>query len=141
MTDAEQTEDPTPKRQREAREEGNVAKSSEFTGVAVMVTALDVLIFWTASMVRQLAATTVQAIRLATRPDLSKATFVMAAFISFVQVGAIFTPSVLLPDAGEINPVQGLTKMFSKDRAVELAKNLLKIAIMGTIGYLVLSAN
>lgn len=164
MSDAEQTEDPTPKRQREAREEGNVAKSSEFTGVAVMVTALGVLVFWTERLVEQLVTTTIQAIRLATRPDLSRemlgpfllealdrvlwmlfpllgATFVMAAFISFVQVGALFTPSVLLPDATKLDPIDGVTEMFSRDRAVELGKNLLKIGIMGTIGYLVLSAN
>ena len=164
MADEEKTEDPTPKKLREAREEGNVAKSSEFTGVFVMVVAIAVLVFWTSSIVDQLVGSVRYAIDLATRPDLQEsmlapflldalrrvawilfpllgATFVMAAFISFVQVGPLFTPKVLLPKGKKLDPIQGLKKMFSKDRAVELAKNLLKIAIMGAIGYSVLAAN
>lgn len=164
MSDAEKTEDPTPKRKREAREEGNVPKSSEFTGVVVMVTAIGVLVFWAANMAEQLAEATVHAIDVATRPDLDKdmlgpvlfdalkrvswmlfpllgATFVMAAFISFVQVGPLFTPQVLLPKAKKLNPIEGLKNILSKDKAVELAKNLLKIVLMGGIGTMVLTAN
>ncbi len=164
MSDAEKTEDPTPKRLREAREEGNVAKSAEFTGVAVMLTAIGVLVFWAASVAEQLAATVVHATELAARPDLDKemlgpvlfdalervswmlfpllgATFVMAAFVSFVQVGAIFTPKVLLPKGEKLNPLEGFKKMFSKDKAVELGKNLTKIILMGGIGIAVLADN
>ena len=159
----EKTEDPTPKRLREAKEDGNVAKSGEFTGVVVMVSAIAVLVFWMSSIVEQLIGSVVYAIELATRPDVGKdmlgpflldalqrvswilfpllgVTFVMAAFISFVQVGPLFTPKVLLPDGKKLNPIKGFKNMFSKDKAVELAKNLLKIGVMGSIGYMVLAS-
>ena len=39
---SEKTEKPTPKRLRKARQDGDIAKSAEFTGVAVMFGALGV---------------------------------------------------------------------------------------------------
>jgi len=157
------TEDPTPKRLREAREEGNVGFSSEFTGVVVMVSALGVLVFWMSSVTRELISITVEAIRLAARPDLEArmlapfvfeglrraawivfpllgTVFVMAAFISFVQIGPLFTVDPLLPDGDKLNPLKGFKNLVSKDKFVELGKNLVKIAIMGGIGYLVLAS-
>lgn len=157
------TEDPTPKRLREAREEGNVGLSNEFTGVVVMVAALGVLIFWMSSVTRELVATMVDAIRLATRPDLEPrmlgpflfeglrrvawilfpllgTTFVIAAFISFVQIGPLFTVDPLIPDGNKLNPFEGFKKLFSKDKLVELGKNIVKISIMSGIGYMVLAS-
>lgn len=157
------TEDPTPKRLREAREEGNVGLSTEFTGVVVMVTALGVLVFWMSTVTRELLGITVEAIELATRPDLEPrmlgpflfeglrrvawilfpllgTTFVIAAFISFVQVGPLFTVDPLVPEGNRLNPIEGFTNLVSKDKFVELGKNVVKIAIMSGIGYLVLAS-
>jgi flagellar biosynthesis protein FlhB len=158
---ANKTEDPTPKKQRKAREEGNVAKSAEFTGVAVMVTAVGVLFFWTASLVQGLGGLVVDAIALSSRPDLSGdlarafamaslgqlawllfpllgATFLLATAVSYAQVGALFAPTAILPDLKKLNPAEGFKQLVSKDKAVELVKNLLKIGLMATIGWAVL---
>ena len=158
------TEDPTPKKQREARQDGNVPKSNEFTGVFVMISAIGVLIFWLSAIVEQLAAAVRHAIALASRPDLGPSllgpylldalgrvswilfpllatTFVMAAFISFVQTGPLFTPKVLMPKGNKLNPINGFKQMFSKKKGVELLKNLLKIGVMGGIGFTVLHSN
>lgn len=160
----QKTEDPTPKRLREAREEGNVGRSGEFTGVVVMVAAIGVLVFWMAPITRELVEVTTFAIELATRPDLEKSmlapllleglhrlawilfpllgvTFVVAAFISFVQVGPLFTPKILLPKGEKLDPISGFKELFSTDKLVELGKNITKISIMSAIGYLVLSSN
>lgn len=160
----DKTEDPTPKRLRKAKEDGNVAKSSEFTGVVVMVASIAVLIFWMDTVVERLGASVVSAIQLATRPDISKqmaepflmqalkdlswilfpllgTTFVMAAFIMYVQVGSLFTMKPLKPDPNKLNPVNGFKNMFSKDKAVDLLKNVLKLSVMTAIGYSVLSGN
>jgi len=157
------TEDPTPKRLREAREEGNVGLSTEFTGVVVMVAALGVLVFWMSTISRELIALTVDSIDLATRPDLEPrmlgpflfeglrraswllfpllgTTFVIAAFISFVQIGPLVTVDPLIPEGNRLNPIEGFKKLFSKDKLVELGKNIVKISIMSGIGYLVLAA-
>jgi len=44
--DLEKTEEPTPKKLEDARKEGNIAKSVEFSGFVVLLKAAIVLIFY-----------------------------------------------------------------------------------------------
>lgn len=153
----EKTEQPTAKRLRKAREDGNVAKSAEFTGVAVMITSLVAAMLWVPrgvdrwfGFVRQ-ATTYIEA----PSPDLSSipafmqeawmlimfsimpilgAAFVIAAFIAYVQIGPVFAFKALIPDSNKLNPANGFKNMFSKAKAVDLAKNVGKLTLMGAIG-------
>ncbi len=158
---SEKTEKATPKKRRQARKKGQVAKSAEFTGVAVMLGAIAVLVAMGMLIVERMVGFTLQSIEVATRPELDASavgpfiyeslyaigwmmgplvgvTFVVAAFITYVQVGPILTVKPLIPDANRLNMVNGLKKMFSVDKLVDLTKNVAKLSAMGAVGFLVL---
>lgn len=65
-----------------------------------------------------------------------------AAFISAkLQVGNLFTTDTLKIKPERLNPIEGFKKMFSMRTFVELIKSLLKIGIVGFVGYKYLSDN
>jgi type III secretion YscU/HrpY family protein len=155
---SEKTEEATPKKKRKAREDGQVAKSAEFTGVAVMVVAVAVVGLMAALIAQRLAGITLQAVELASRPDVGThhigpflmeglttlaillapllgVTFVIAAFVSYVQIGALFTIKPLIPDLKRVDPFKGAKNIVSKAKLVELVKNVSKLTLMGVIGY------
>ncbi len=158
---SEKTEDASPQKIRKARQDGNVAKSAEFTGVAVMLASFAGIIITGPWMMEKILAVMLEAIALASAPELSiervegflmssmqtfllcilpllAMAFAASAFVSYVQVGALFTLKPLMPDAKKLNPAQGAKNLVNKDKLVNLVKNLLKISMMSAIGYSVL---
>ena len=158
---SEKTEEATPKKKRDARKKGQVAKSAEFTGMAVMLSAIAVMVVMGVAIAVRLGAFTLQAIELATRPELETAaigpflfegltalawmlgplvgvTFVMAAFITYLQVGPLLTLKPVIPDLNKLNPAQGAKNLVSMGKLVELLKNVGKLSVMGIVGFLVL---
>lgn len=157
----EKTEEATPKKKRDARKKGQVAKSDEFTGIFVMLAALVVMLAMGRLILKRLASFTLQSIDLATRPDLAPGdttTFLFdsleallfmlgplvgvavgaAAFITYIQVGPLFALKPVIPDATKLNVVQGLKQLFSMSKGVELIKNGGKLFVMGTVGCVVI---
>ena len=61
--------------------------------------------------------------------------FLFASFVEFVQVGPLFTTKPLIPKMDKINPVKGVKNIFSSKTLVELVKNILKVVVMGFIGW------
>lgn len=61
---------------------------------------------------------------------------IFAVFIEFFQIGPLFTTKPLVPKMDKINPVKGLKNIFSSKTLVELIKNILKVVIMGFIGWI-----
>jgi flagellar biosynthetic protein FlhB len=61
---------------------------------------------------------------------------VSASLADFFQVGPLFTTKPLIPKMEKINPVKGLKNIFSSKTLVELVKNILKVTVMGFIGWL-----
>lgn len=55
-----------------------------------------------------------------------------------VQHRPIFTTQRIKPDFGKLNPMNGLKRMFGFDGLMNLAKGLIKIAIVGTVTWMVL---
>lgn len=158
---SEKTEEATPKKRREARKEGQVAKSAEFTGMAVMLSAIAVMVAMGLFVVTRIAGLTLQAVEVATRPDLDRSavgpflyeallaiavmmgplvavTFVFAAFVTYVQVGPILTAKPLIPDLNRLNMANGLKEMVAPKKLVDLAKNVAKLTLMSAVGFLVL---
>lgn len=157
----EKTEKPTAKRRRKAREEGNVAKSGEFTGGMVMLFAGAALTFWMSEIVGRSAGLIVKSIDLVSGRDPTRADigpfmlhalaelawmiapilaigFVAAAFFNYVQIGALFTLDPLMPKGDKLNPVGGLKNMFAPKKLVDLAKNVAKLGVAGVLGYSVI---
>jgi flagellar biosynthetic protein FlhB len=163
MSDSgEKTEEATPRQKQKARERGEVAKSKDLTGSVLLAVAALVLasqidvaarqigalakaIFATAgtaqltqaSMLSVLGQAALQA-GLALLPLLA-AIFATAAFVSFVQVGALVTLDPFKPKIEKFNPINGIKKMlFSMQAYVELLKSAAKILIVGFIFYQVI---
>lgn len=158
---SEKTEDATPKKRREARKDGNVARSDDFTGMAVMLSAVAVLVVTGLTIAERMLGFFLQAIEVATRPGIDDSaigpfmyesamvigammgplvgvTFVFAAFITYVQVGPVLTVKPLIPDANKLNMANGFKEMFAPKKLFDLATNVAKLSVMAAVGFLVL---
>jgi flagellar biosynthesis protein FlhB len=65
--------------------------------------------------------------------------FAVVALFEFLQVGPVFSFQPLKPDFKRINPAQGFKRIFSWRMFIEALKSVLKLAIYGTITWLVIN--
>ncbi|MBI3911639.1 MAG: flagellar biosynthesis protein FlhB [Armatimonadetes bacterium] len=158
MATAERTEAATPRRRQQARERGEVARSPELVGAAVLLVGLLALRWLGAGVLEHLARFTREAFGIAAAGDLGAAraqtlgvrtlaavwlalapllgiVAVVAVVSNVAQVGFLLTGQPLRPQASRINPLAGLQRLFSRRSAVELVKALAKVAIVGYVGY------
>ncbi|MBU0800462.1 MAG: flagellar biosynthesis protein FlhB, partial [Alphaproteobacteria bacterium] len=64
----------------------------------------------------------------------------VAAFAGpFAQVGPLFAPESIKPDLSKISPIKGMKRLFSMRAMMEFAKGLLKITIIGFVGYILIA--
>jgi len=157
---ADKSEMPTPKRLRDARKKGDVAKSKDLG--AGLLTLAWLVLFLAASgyVARELARlasdTFTGAVTLpfeqaaaaagwdaaATLVRISFVTLVpvalIATFAEFLQVGPVLTTEKLKFGLEKMNPIEGLKRMFGKDGLFELAKTLVKVALICVIAWIVL---
>lgn len=154
----EKTEDPTAKRQQDARNKGQVARSQELSAVFVLFVGFWVMYVLGASTYREIAGYMAYVFgHLDTAVDtesvmrlfigivvvLAKTAFpVMAAVmliglgINLMQVGIKFTTEPLTFNLDRLNPISGFGRIFSKRALVELLKSVLKILIIGSFIYI-----
>lgn len=155
-TGQERTEAATPRRRALAREEGNVAKSTEVISVVSLAVAFGALAAFGPRFANGLAAilrsylgsigtVTIDA---ATVPQLAGNLFGALALLllpfagiislagagaSIAQSGFLISGKALAPKMSRISPQAGLARLFSKRALVEFAKALLKIAVIGGV--------
>lgn len=145
------TEHPTPKRLRDARKKGQVAKSREIGSAAAITAAFCVLwagydtfleqakemvllpprfyeLTFTEALKRTLDGT-LQAFISLSLPILG-AVFGLLVLSHFIQVGGLFTMAPIKPNLAKINPVDGFKRLFSIDNFVELLKSTGKVLIL-----------
>jgi flagellar biosynthetic protein FlhB len=65
---------------------------------------------------------------------------VVGCFANIIQVGFLFTLEPLIPKMERISLTKGFTNLVSKRRLVELLKSLLKVILIGCIGYSILTS-
>lgn len=156
---ADKTEKPTPKKIRDARREGNVAKSKELTSTVLLLGWLVggwLLAGFMYGRMRALfdqsiaamalpfeqAAVQVGMLAFQTLLWLSLPLLVLALFlgavVEFLQVGPIATMKRMIPDISKLNPVSGIKKLFSMDNLVDLVKSIIKGGALLFIGGWVL---
>ncbi len=155
----EKTEQATPRRRQEAREKGQVAKSSD---LCAALTLLGSLIIFQVSGRRML-----QTLALLTRKSLDSlhvgaltqdsirlyfgfaSSFIFSAVAPLVfgilaigiagnllQSGFIWTSSPLTPDIARLDPIKGIANLISKKGLVRLMGSLFKIIVIGAIAYI-----
>jgi flagellar biosynthetic protein FlhB len=157
----EKTEDPTPKRIREAREKGDVPRSRELGAtVLLLAAAASALIF--GDLVAHRMADMMGGNLALERDTLFDSSMMLAylarsmfdallalsGFFVLVLLAAIVGPIALggwnfsgqavQPKGSRINPLSGLKRMFSLKALIELVKALAKFLLVASIAILVL---
>jgi flagellar biosynthetic protein FlhB len=144
------TEDPTSRKLEKAREEGNVAKSTEIVSVLLMVITVVVMLnlgHWIYARLEQMLETffVVSGQGLADQENalehlnlamwygfemispLLIGLFTVAILGHIVQTGVVFAPKVLEVKGSRLSPLKGFKKIFSMHGIVELVKGFSKI--------------
>ncbi|MEA3212863.1 MAG: flagellar biosynthesis protein FlhB [Chthoniobacter sp.] len=159
MSDQENnTEQPTEKRLEEARARGQIARAPELQVVAGLLATFSVILFsgkstalrvaelW-AGMFGHLHELEVSSERIGDWTRISMMTILSLALpvlivsaLASVLVGLLQTRFALTPKALEVkwsrlDPVQGLQRIFSKEGAVRLLVDTLKLGIVGALLY------
>jgi flagellar biosynthetic protein FlhB len=159
---AEKTEKATPKKRAEAHAKGQVARSVDLNGAVVLMAALLALSAFGPRMLAQMEEAMLTVIQLASRPDVVDRHGIGALFMlvaghvglaalpvvavcmiagvvtNVAQVGIRPHTKAIRPDPKRLNPISGLKGLLSPNSLVELAKNLVKIALVGAIVALTL---
>ncbi len=154
----EKTEDPSDKKRSDAREDGQIAKSPEFTTAAFLLTAVVVLSFGGPVLWRFMLDTMGQSLAHAADPErvgvsgipwlqmlsfrslvamvgIMAAMAVVAVAVQASQTGLLLTAKPLAPKFSRINPAANIGRILGKQSFVELAKALLKLSIIGWAVY------
>ncbi len=161
-SDLEKTEQASPKRLENAREEGDVPRSRELATVSVLFAAG--LSFWMMgshlngalknSMQQGLSLERADAfdpIKLLMK--ISNITLdILIAFAPFALVllvvalaspaligGWVMSSKSIMPQFGRLNPMKGLGNMVSKNAAAELIKSIAKTLLVGIVSYIVIA--
>lgn len=157
-TAQERTEAPTPRRRTEARERGQIGKSTDLTAALVILGGMIVLEVTGRDLLGRLLiimrqcldeatstlVTTDQLAPLIARTFGQMATLlapflvvvvVLALAGSFAQVGVLFTFKPLTPSLNKLNPINGFKRIFSIQSLVTLAMGIAKMALVSLVAY------
>ncbi len=158
---AEKTEKATPKKLRDARKKGQVAKSqdfpSAFTFIVSMMATLTAMSFFFENigtyMVQMFQASAqiegfetkapayfqqAAHVILKTSAPIMIAVCLVGILISFLVVGPVFSLQAMKFDLKKLNPVDGIKQKFKLKVLVELLKSIAKITGAAIIIYLIL---
>lgn len=153
------TEQPTPKRLRDARRDGDVPRSADFTGFAGTTAGVLALLIaggWIIERMRALITlTTTTDFKALQAPGallgwthllfremavmsipVVAGVAVVALLVGGMQVGAVFSLKAVAPKLSRVSPLNGIKRMFSMRTLVELAKVVIKFAALGTAVWL-----
>lgn len=155
----QKTEKPTRRRRERAKEQGMVAQSAEVNNALVLLAACGALVLFGGYTLQAMAGEMAGRLGRLYGPELSvtgacaavsestwtvvKAvapivvlTGLVGLLCSLAQTGIVFTPQRLAPDFSQLNPVNGLKRLFSAEALVRLAVALVKIAAIGLVVFL-----
>ncbi len=148
----EKTEQPTPKRLRDSREKGDVAKSQELPSALIVTCVAAFFIVASEGIFSQLSELITKVIEDTLKlpfdqawPRLSAFTLLVilkitapvvliamcAALLSnLVQIGFLFSPKAAAPKLDNLNPQKWVKKVFSKKNAFDFFKNIAKVVVL-----------
>jgi flagellar biosynthetic protein FlhB len=151
------TEKATPKRREEARKKGQVAKSADLNGAAVMLAGLTAIAIAGGAIVGRVQHAMTDALEHVADPSIvdrqgigdllmgaltdtglavapvAAACLVAGVAASLVQVGFKPSAKAAAPDPKRINPWNGLKQLLGPNALVEGGKSIVKVAAVGAI--------
>jgi flagellar biosynthetic protein FlhB len=153
----EKSQEPTQHRRQQAREQGQVPRSQDLSSAVLLLTGLSGLLMLGGGVVRFLGGFTrhqlgeawlsadaqfftahwnATALELGTVLLPLLGLLMLAALaLSLTQTGFLFLPERLVPDLSHIDPLKGLTRIFSLAGAVRLGFGILKIVLVAAVAY------
>lgn len=161
-TSGERTERATPKKRKDARERGQVFKSTEVNTALSNLVIFGFMIVFLPSFLEQLAAIMKNYLSGGLWDEINAAVDVRSLGVLFLnllarcagiilpvllcamlvglvsnilQVGFLFTTKPLAPKLERISPLKGFKRIFSMRTLTELVKSILKIICLGVILY------
>ncbi|MEO9530033.1 type III secretion system export apparatus subunit SctU [Roseibium sp.] len=159
QSSGEKTEQPTPKKTRDARAKGQVPRSQEVvTTVSLMSVIAYLWLTWDSTFNRlvdlmdQIASlhgqdfhtSAYRGIGIAFNDGIAIILPVIGVVIltgvaaNYLQFGNIFAFDNLMPKLEKVNPAQGLKKIFSMKQVVETLKSIIKIVFLSVLLFYVI---
>lgn len=159
---AEKTEKATPKKLRDARKKGQVAKSQDFPSAITFIVSLASVLLSAEYLFEQIGGFTIQVF--SAIPTIGKAgeppaagywiqalqvilnsslpimgvVAVVGVMVNFMVVGPVFSMEALKFDLKKLNPIEGIKQKFKLKVLVELIKSCLKILGAAIIIYFII---
>ncbi len=154
----ERTEAATPRRRQEAREKGQVARSTDLSAALLLLGGLLTLRMFGPHMTTELVRLMRESLA-ACDPDARAAADVarviaaaglallyaigplmgvlmlISALSGIVQVGFLFTTQPLMPKLDKLNPINGVKRLFNTRTLVQLGINLLKLSLVLIVAW------
>ncbi|MCL1975542.1 MAG: flagellar biosynthesis protein FlhB [Firmicutes bacterium] len=161
-TAGERTERATPKKRRDARERGQVLKSTEVNSAFCCAIIFGFMLLYRETLIKQLNEFVYYRLGdgllyysgIALGPREIQGIFIgllvpmafillpimltallSGLLINIVQVGFLFTAKPLMPKLERISPLKGFKRIFSVKTLSELAKSLIKVICLGWLLY------
>jgi flagellar biosynthetic protein FlhB len=158
----EKTEAPTEKRRKDAAKEGDILKSRDLSTAAVMMLGAGYLALMGPAFVNAMADVLRRGLSISrsSAVDFAPMDTVMAllaivampviGLFAVTILGAIggqaalgsltFNAKMFEPKFSRMNPLAGLKRMFGMQGLIELGKSIVKVTVVGAVGYWVLAA-
>jgi len=160
-TSQEKTEAPTPKKRKDARDKGNVPRSTEITTAFLLLAAAAVMSLGTGAMASGLRAIFLESVRGMSNLPVSidgMSSFVggiagsalaiiappilvlsgVALAVAGVQARGILTIKPLIPKGERINPLSKAKQIWGTKAIVEFLKSLMKLTLVGVASWMAL---
>ncbi|HZZ71941.1 MAG TPA: flagellar biosynthesis protein FlhB [Pirellulales bacterium] len=156
--DGDKSQDATPHRRQQAREQGQIALSQDLSAATLLVTALSLMLAMGGGVAEYLAQFTHDQLSQpslqtdlgavaeqwnATCWNLGKVLLpplgillAVAFVVNLFQTGFLWLPEKLVPDLARIDPLAGFGRIFSLTNLVRLAMGVIKLLIVSTVAYL-----
>ena len=159
----DKSQDATPHRRRQAREEGQVAKSQDLSSAVVLIGALMALMFLGGDLIQFIGSLTLSQFTNGAWLSMDQNTFLklwsdlayglagvllpllgtilfLAIASNVLQIGFILAPKKLMPDLQKISPIKGLERMFSMTSVARLGFGIVKILVIAVVAAVSLYA-
>lgn len=159
---ADKTEKATPKRQQEARDKGQVAKSQDLTGAAILMAGLVTIGVVGPKIADSLGELIRHNLEAVANPQQLRGKGISEALLHAAQVGGLallpvlgvgvlaaililgaqvqlkLTPKAIKPDFKRMNPLTNAKQIFGVNALVELVKNIAKVGAVSVVVALIL---
>ena len=160
----DKTEEPTAQKLKKAREDGQVARSTELPAAIIVIGAFLVLMLTGGWLITRLSAVFAQGFvfdrQLIEKPLLLPAHFgehLLAGFVLVMPIivftmiaavvasgitgGYLLSFSAVMPKGSKLNPISGLKRIFGTHALVELGKAILNFVLVATVLWWSLVSN